>query len=450
MTRPTLRARQALYFAYFRANGRSLGRVYRRFRDEDRARIAADHIDERLRALLRHAGSSVPYYAELLRDSRGALEENPTGALRELPVLTKDTIRDHFEELRSQDGAQRRTYPQTSGGSTGEPVRFMQDFDYLDRVVAVQILYSTWAGREPGEPEFLVWGDERDLLQGSVGFRTKIANRLMGRKFLNAFRMSQEAMRDVVEQLSENPPKLIVAYAQALDDLASFAVAERIPVTRQRAIVSTAGTLVPDMRDRIERVFGCPVFDRYGSREVGDIAGECAHHRGLHVFPWTNFVEVVDEQGKPVEPGMEGRILVTSLANYTMPLIRYEIGDRAKLLPVDEPPCKCGRGGQRIARILGRTVDTFKALDGSLINGEYFTHLLYFKDFVEKFQVVQRDRSTIVYRLVTSGEAPEEALDEIVRGTRTVIGPHCEVDFEFPDDIPPSPSGKYRYTISEC
>ena len=445
-----IRLRQALYFGYHRANGRSLGAVYRRFREEDQTRVASEGVSNRVRVILRHASASVPYYREHLRGMGDAIEEDPVAVLRRLPLLTKRTVRDRFEHLKSADAGERRTRDQTSGGSTGEPVRLIQDAYYQDRVVAVKLLYSTWAGWEPGEPEVTIWGSEQEILQGSLPARARVANRLMRTRLVNAFRMSGESMRRCLEELNRDPPKLIVAYVQSLDDLAAFADREQIEVVPQRAIISTAGTLQPHMRERIERVFGCRLFDRYGSREVGDIAGECSLHLGLHVFPWTNFVEIVGDDEEPVEPGAPGRVLVTSLCNFAMPLIRYEIGDRASLLPANGPPCPCGRGGQRIARLLGRTVDTFKAPDGSLVNGEYFTHMLYFKDFVEKFQVVQRSPSRIVYRLIASGPVPQEDVNEIIDGTQAVMGPGCEVEFEFVDEIPASPSGKFRYTISEC
>ena len=441
--------RQALYFGYHRANGRSLGVLYRRFRKEDQAGVASEGVSDRIGAILRHASASVPYYREQLNGMGDAIEDDPVALLRRLPLLTKRTVKDRFEDLKSSGGGRRGIRNQTSGGSTGEPVRLIQDAYYQDRVVAVKLLYSTWAGWQPGEPEVTIWGSEQEILQGSLSARVRVANRLMRTRLVNAFRMSEESMRRCLEELNRDPPKLIVAYVQSLDDLAAFADRGQIEVVPQHAIISTAGTLQPHMRERIERVFGCRLFDRYGSREVGDIAGECSLHQGLHVFPWTNFVEIVGDDDQPVEPGAPGRVLVTSLCNFAMPLIRYEIGDRASLLPPSGPPCPCGRGGQRIARLLGRTVDTFKTLDGTLVNGEYFTHMLYFKDFVEKFQVVQRSPSLIVYRLIVSRPVPEADVTEIIEGTRSVMGPGCKVEFEFVDEIPPSPSGKFRYTISE-
>ncbi len=442
--------RQEAYFAYHRINGGSLGRIYRRLEADDRARTWESDRTENLRRLLSHAATSVPYYAALLPGSEAEAAADPIATLRRLPPLTKETIRSRFGDLCSRDIAARGSYEQTSGGSTGEPVRLIQDAHFRDAELAVAMLYSTWAGHRYGEPEVWIWGSERDIRDGSVGARSRLESRLARRSYYNAFRMTPETMRDCLDRLRRDRPKLIVAYAHTLDDLAAFALREGIGVAPQRAIICTASTLHPAMRERIEGVFGCRAFNQYGSREVGDIAGECGRHQGLHLLPWMNFVEIVDEDLNPVAAGEEGRVLVTSLCNYSMPLIRYEIGDRARLVPEEEPPCPCGRRGPRIAEVVGRVGDTFVALDGSHVASGYFVHLLFFRDFIERFQVVQRAPSLVVYRLVTSFRPAPEELEEITKETRAVMGSSCEVQFEFPDDLRPSASGKFRYTVSEC
>ncbi len=140
------------------------------------------------------------------------------------------------------------------------------------------------------------------------------------------------------------------------------------------------------MRSRMEESFRCEVFDRYGSRETGDMAGECDEHRGLHVLPWTCHLEVLDGQDEPVGPGEEGEIVVTGFTNRAMPLIRYRIGDRARV-PAERSVCPCGRDTQMLASITGRTVDMFLGPDGAMVDGEYFTHLLYFRGWLRQFQV---------------------------------------------------------------
>jgi len=212
--------------------------------------------------------------------------------------------------------------------------------------------------------------------------------------------------------------------------------------------MTSAGTLHPFIREKIETAFQCKVFNRYGSREVGDIASECEAHAGLHVFSSGNYIEIVDDQGHPVPNGVEGNILVTNLYNYAMPLIRYSIGDRGVLSRSES--CVCGRHGQILERITDRNVEMFRKRDGTLVDGLFFNHFLYYKDWVKKFQVVQKDYERVVFKIQrTNKEYQEAELEEIREKTRVVMGEECEVTFEFVDDIPPSRSGKYSYTISE-
>jgi phenylacetate-CoA ligase len=231
-------------------------------------------------------------------------------------------------------------------------------------------------------------------------------------------------------------------------ELARFVQREKIAISAQSAIITSAGTLTPIARETIEEVFQCRVFDRYGSREVSDIAGECVMHRGLHVFPWGCYVEIVDDAGNRLPAGAEGNIVVTSLSNFAMPLIRYQIGDRGSLSA--NSPCPCGRHWQILEKISGRNDDIFLMQDGTQIEGGYFGMLLYSRPWVEKCQVIQKNYSSILFRIKKSEQSyePEELID-IKSKVQKLMGKDCQVDFEFVDNIPASPSGKFRYILSE-
>src|SRR5439155_9041734 len=116
------------------------------------------------------------------------------------------------------------------------------------------------------------------------------------------------------------------------------------------------------------------VYNLYGSREVSDIACQLPGLNGLWIAPWGSFVEIVDDAGQAVPPGTEGNILVTCLTNYAMPLLRYQIGDRGALLEGHDWSVA---GIQVLKQISGRSVDVFRTRDQTLVDGEYFTHLLY-------------------------------------------------------------------------
>lgn len=404
---------------------------------------------ERLNALLRHCYSSVPYYSLLMHERAAMFEADPREYLRDFPVLNKSILRHQLDALAAKDLPKRHWRYNTSGGSTGEPVRFIQDEDYLDRIRAAKMMFSGWTGKQIGESELYLWGSERDIFQGGLGRKARIENFAQNVRFLNAFRMTPDKMREYITVINRSRPALVIAYAQAIYELCCFAEREHMRIEPQRAVMTSAATLYPFMRAKIEHTFGCKVFNRYGSREVGDIASECAAHEHLHVPPTVAYIEILDEKDKPVPAGVDGDIAVTSLSNFAMPLIRYKIGDRGILSAAQR--CSCGRTGQMLEAVLGRNVDAFRTEDGTLIDGEYFTHLLYFRKWVKQFQVIQRKHSEVQFKIVPQASSAIDPADirEIEEKTRIVMGANCAVDVEFVEEIAPAKSGKYRYTISE-
>ncbi len=442
-----MNTRKALYFAYLRAKGSSLPGYYERYCAEDQAGFSPIMTRELLVQLLAYCQRMVPYYAQIMRELGGSFQEDPEAYLERFPILTKDIIRSQLRQLRSADLAQRRWYYNTSGGSTGEPVRFIQDAAYMDRSYPITLLFALWAGKELGEREVRVWGSEREIIEQSTGWRALLGSKLINVTYYNAYRLAPNSMRDLARVLNTRPPKLTVGYAEALSHVARFLAREGVAVRPQAAVMTSAGTLYPFMREQITSVFQCPVFDRYGSREVGDVACQCQALGGLHVPPWGNYLEIVDEAGRRVPDGIEGEILITSLCNYAMPLIRYRIGDRGILAT---QRCPCGRAGQLLERLVGRHGDVFRRRDGTYVDPGYFASLLYFKDWIIRFQIVQESYSRIVFKIVRAG--PVDAggdLAEITANAKLLMGDDCEVAFEFTDDIGPTPSGKYRHTISE-
>jgi phenylacetate-CoA ligase len=156
----------------------------------------------------------------------------------------------------------------------------------------------------------------------------------------------------------------------------------------------------------------------------------------------------VDDDGNRVPDGVEGEIVVTSLTNFAMPLIRYRIGDRGVLAPQQEDDKK--KYGQVLKTLLGRTLDTFRCKDGTLVHASFFTVLLFFKDWISNFQVIQKSPSNILFKIVRSeAKYREDDLKEIIMKTKLAMGADCEVEFEFVDAIEPSVSGKHRYVISD-
>jgi len=442
--------RKSIGFLYLKARGDEFPAIYNKIK----ASIELDDFEnvgnKCLSEILEHCKKNVPYYGNIF-DSLGDIElrnGDPIDIIRKIPPMTKEIIRRHFQDLQSKDLYKRKWYYNTSGGSTGEPIRLIQDKEYQDIATAVTNLYYWLIGHEIGKAMVQLWGSERDILEGGVGLKARIKSHFWNIRLMNAFRMTPEKMKQYLFLLDSSPPDLVLAYAQSIYELALFAERNGIRVAPQRTIMTSAGTLYPFMREKIEGVFRGKVFNQYGSREVAAIGCEHPGSGGLWVAPWGCYVEIVDEYDNPVPPGVEGDILVTSLINFAMPLIRYKIGDRGVLSPDSTTPS--GLRGQILLKVSGRNVDMFKCRDGTLIDGEYFTHLLYFRDWVRKFQFIQKDFDLVAVNMVKTGEdVPDNDLEDISRKIQVLLGKGCRVEYNFVEDIFPSPSGKYRYTISE-
>jgi phenylacetate-CoA ligase len=442
------RFRKWLYFTIFQLRGIPAGRYYEQYLREIQSGIDPNTSRNLLILLLSHCKESVPYYAKIMSKLGDEYKKDPEEYLRQFPVLTKDIIRTHFDELKSADLPKRHWFYNTSGGSTGDPVRFIQDSYYSTQLGAISLLFSKLVGREVGEYEVLLWGSTRDLHRINDGWRSQSINLINNCTIINSVLWTQNQMREIIHLLNSKKPKIIISYVEPLYELANFIERENIPVIQQNAIMTAAGKLYPFMRDKIESVFQCRVYDKYGSREFGGIACEHSDSNGLWVAPWGNYLEIVDDQGNRLPNGSEGEILVTSLSNFAMPLIRYQIGDRGTLLSQPTGLDQCD--GQVLQEVTGRTMDIFITKDGSLFNPGYLMARLYFRDWIKRYQIIQKGYSHIVYKIVTSKIIPsKEELEEIVLITKAAMGEDCQVDFNFVDDIPLSNSGKYRYLISE-
>jgi phenylacetate-CoA ligase len=403
----------------------------------------------RLKDLLLHAARNVPYYRKSLIQ-RGIVRNGVVDLdrFRDVPELTRDILQTEFGGLQSDDLSSRDWYENKSGGSSGEPVRIIQERHYEQLGLATIAMHYGWAGRSPGEPLVKLWGSDRDVLHGTLGWRNELSNFIRNQIFLNSFKMSRVNLERYSKSVWKTRPVVIEAYAESIYELALFMNGSDFKDIGISSVITSAGTLFPFIRDEIERAFGCPTLNRYGSREVGTIAAERTAGAGLEVFSYTHLVEVVDDDGQPCGPGEEGHLLVTCLTNFAMPIIRYRIGDRA--LVGDVAPTSI-QSVERLLTVTGRSSDAFVREDGSTVPGIFFVHFLgvvHQAEWLKKVQIIQQDYNKILIRIVSAAPPPLPSLGEMRASLQQIMGRNCRIDFEMVEDIPPLPSGKYQYTRS--
>ncbi len=413
--------------------------------------LSRDELDalqqDKLHRLLKYAYTFVPFYRrrfEQVGFQPDDILTDPT-AFQGIPTISKTVVNDNFDDLVTTDPSRQRELARNStGGSTGQPLIFIQDHNFRDYVMAGVHWHMQWPGWEFGECHAYIWGADYEVA-AQKRLRARLMNWSLNRFVTNAFTLSEESMATFVQEIRRRHPKVLSGYASALERFAKFVQTHHLDDVKFSGIISSAEVLYPEQREIIERTFGCGVLNRYATRELGGIACECPEHMGLHIGVGEVYVEILRD-GVPVPIGEEGDIVVTNLNNHGMPFIRYRVGDVGQLSDV---VCRCGRGLPMMEVVRGRTTDMFKTRDGRAVHGEFFTHLFYGISEVKQFQVIQKAYDHIVVSIVQKAPLPPERLAFLERAIKDVMGSDIRIEFQFLEAIPLRSSGKYLFTISE-
>ena len=413
----------------------------------DRADLAALQ-DSRLSRLIQHAYAHVPYYRQIMDEAGLAPGDIKSVAdLGKLPLLGKQDVREHlFFDLFADDHRKSEMHRIATSGSTGEPFVTFADRFQLEMRFATTLRALEWTGWRFGDRQARLWHQTLGMTRSQV-VRERIDAWFMRRKFIPAFELSEARLADAVDQLVEHQPVLLDGYAESLNFLAAFIAAKGNPGLHPAGVMSSAQALPGQTREQIESALSTRVYDKYGSREFSGIAYECGHGNVHHVMDESYVVELLVE-GRPARPGEVGEIVITDLNNFSVPLIRYRVGDLALAVDATDP-CPCGRGRSRIGPIQGRSQALVHCADGTWLPGTFFAH--FFKDYeylIQHFQIVQEEPGSFTLRVVPGQQFTERGLSATVESLRGYTGHDTRIDVDLVDEIPLVRTGKRTPVVS--
>jgi len=401
----------------------------------------------KLNALLSNAFAHSPWHAQRLREAGLESMVHAGGVtlidLARLPTMNKRDARDNVEQLvwRSVPGGITKY---TTGGSSGEPLIFYFGRERQASDAAGRMRARRWWGVEPGEREAYLWGAPVELNKTD---RIKtLRDRLVNQLVLNAFAMSPERMDGYLDALQEWQPKCVYGYASSVALLAAHAEARRrtLRMSKLRVVCTTGEPLYPHQRDLIARVFGAPVANEFGSRDIGFTAHEAPGGQML-LMSESHLVEVLDEVGQPVAPGEAGEAVITGLTSMAQPFIRYRTGDVMRL---SSEPAADGQGLHVIAEVSGRQTDFVVAADGRVMHALAVIYVLRAVPGIAQFKCIQHALDHMEVQIVPDANWNEAARDAVVAGLHARLGEALHVELHMLDDIPPEASGKHRYVVS--
>lgn len=407
-------------------------------RSADDGRGERDATAVRVARAIADAARYIPFYRDHW-GGRGVLAAAESGnvALADLPLLTREHLREAYPRLRRPHA--QHVIERTTGGSTGEPVRFAQSSEYIERGNGRGMRSLMWGGWSLTGRTAVVWGGPNEM-RLSHGIRGWLKAVVTNRRVYDAFRTGEREYARWLADWRRWRPQYVIGYASALDGAATYLLDRGRTLTGVSTVFSTAEKLFPQQRARIERAFGAPVRDQYGSREVLSVAAECTHG-ALHAYLDSAYLELV------ATPDGEA-VVLTQLDNPAMPLIRYANGDLAKW-STSSAPCACGLHYPVLAEVTGRTSDLFRLPSGKIVHGEFFTHVMYDVQDVAAFQFYQAPDGAITLFVVPRRAARVDQVERDLRSALDKLRLGTRVELSVVDDIPRRGQGKHRFTVSE-
>jgi phenylacetate-CoA ligase len=397
-----------------------------------------------LRKLLQSAARHTPYYRNLFAQvglGERKLDEFRLEDLTRIPLLEKDAIRRDPEAFVYVQADRRRLHAYLTSGTTGTPLTILSSTQ-TDRAVnaAYEARVRRWAGLDYRMSRAMI-GGRLVVPRGEARppfWRYNLAERQL---YMSAFHIAPDNIPAYVSVLNRYRPDYLVGYASAHFFLARMIEEQGLKVFQPKAVLTSSEKLTDEMRQTIQRVYCCEVFDGYSGVENCCLASECEYHR-MHLSPDVGIVELLAEDGGPAPPGEAGEIVATGLLNFDQPLIRYRTGDFAIL---SDRPCACGREMPVLEELVGRLEDTVIGPDGR--ETVRFHGIFVGLPCIREGQIVQKTYTQFLIRLAVAPGFGDEEKKVIRQRFAERLGP-IDLKFEFVDQIERTERGKFRAVIS--
>jgi phenylacetate-CoA ligase len=408
---------------------------------------------EQLRVLAAHAAAHTPFYRGKLAALLAAADDGQfLDAWRRLPVLERSAVQEAGDNLES------RAVPPEHGevteihtsGSVGLPLLALRTelweliwdaFTVRNHLWHRRDLTLTLAAIRESAPDKALWPD---------GLRGERWGPATGEVFATGPCVSLNVTTPLARQaewLMRQDPDYLLTHPTILERLVTHCREHGLRPKRLRQVETISEALPARVRELTRAVWGVGVVDVYSTRELGYLAFQCPEQEHLHVQAESALVEILGDHGRACAPGEIGRVVVTPLHNFAMPLLRYAPGDYAEA----GGPCPCGRSLPVIKRVLGRRQNMLV-----LPSGERSWPLLSAKDLermlaaapIRHYQFVQRRRDQLELRIVCTPQPTAEQQAALIEWVRGKFGRDFAVTLTLLDELPLTPAGKFADFVS--
>jgi len=397
--------------------------------------------NEKLHEMVKFCSENIPYYKTLFAEIN--LKSNDitsTKDLAKIPTLSKDILKASPDLFKAPK--EKPYVIQNTSGSSGTPLSVWVN-EYTYKLAMALVV-------EHEEKQEVYFGDKRATFAGrmiqpigNLNAPFSRFNKYENQRIYSSYHLNENTFPEYEKDLNKFSPKEIIGYPSAIYELAyQFKQKKTKPKFKLKTVITNSETLLEWQRTLIEDVFDVKVKDYYGSAEYVMFSSQCFNQH-YHLNPLIGITEIVDLNGNPIIEE-EGDVIATTLTNFTMPLLRYKIGDRAKLSYAE---CSCGNNNSFFKSILGRIDDIVTTTDGRKIGR--LDHIFKGIDGIKEAQIIQKTKTLCNVNVVVSMNKEKINTEKVKKALIDRTSNDMQVKINFVESIPKGKNGKFKSVISE-
>ncbi|MBA4154640.1 AMP-binding protein [Flavobacterium sp.] len=386
-----------------------------------------------LNKMLLHASKTVPFYKNYFNSKNSTAELS----LSDFPILTKEILREQKENLVSDKYDVTSLQKNFSSGSSG-----IQSYSYTDKkhkyyLQGLQTHWYMWSDYKIGDA-VLQFGMSPNRV-----FPKNMKDIFYNVHYLNSFALDETKLKETAQLLKKKKIEYIVGYPSAINEFAKTLIKHNLNY-KIKGVISLGDKLFPHFRKNFVAAFKNPkIIDTYGCAE--GILMACTNDLDYYyVMSPAVEIEIVDDFGNPVSDGEIGHVLVTSLVSYSMPMIRYKLGDLAIKLPKDKYPKNRAFQYPILEKIIGRETDVVITPNNKTLIVHSFTGIVEYYPEIKQFKIIQENKEAILFEYIVDEffTFKESVLDEIKSKIDLLTDKTLKIEFRKVEFIKSTPSGK--------
>ncbi|PWH82447.1 CoF synthetase [Algibacter marinivivus] len=382
-----------------------------------------------LNNILNHATNTTPFYKKFRNFD----------SILDFPVIKKLVIQDNFNEFQSYPHKDKNNFKVSTSGSTGVPFFLFQDEVKRNRNKADVLHFLKRSNYEVGHRLF--------YLGVRLNQKFSLKSLIQNVSLIDISKLTDKAIEDFLEKVAKdkNSNKILLGHVSAFETILKYLDRKNKDITniKLNSIITNSEHLSVETKTKLENYFNTPALSRYSSEEAGIIAHQTIDSPDTFVVNHASYyIEVLNlNNNTPVKPGEIGRIVLTDLFNYAMPLIRYDTGDIAKTKV-------CDNGSIQFESVEGRKMDLVYDTQGNVLSSYVFNKIIY-KHYkkIKQYQFIQQDKKEYEIKLnLQEDKFPFEK--ELISEVKEDFGKDANVNITYVNEIPPLASGKRRKVIN--